>query len=240
MERHVHHLDTLGASAVEKLYEVPYDVPALELILDEGVNDYAARHGPRPTAAEAQRILDELLERVGLDACEYRSEVTGALFHRVPTRLAAESFGFRGDGASYGVRQAQPLDWFRGDEGVSIRSVDGTAAEAIFGPVDAPDGGSGSFEVVIGEGDWLEYSVEVAEPARLAVEIDLHAESMHPSCLPTVAVDGAQLTTTDAGHARWVTSGIVSSGRHALRIIGRCQNTAIRSLVWVITNSPER
>jgi hypothetical protein len=193
--------------------------------------DYAAHRRPRPTAAEAQGILDDLLENVLLDACVYRSEVTRALFHRVPTRLAAESFGFGGEGVSYGVRQAQPLDWFRSDDGVTIRSLSDSDADAIFGPVDAPDGGSGSFEVVIGEGDWLEYSVQSTEPARLVVRIDLGAEGTRRSCLPAVAVDGAGLTMTeDDGRAFWVTPEAVQSGLHALRIVGRCQDTAIRSL----------
>ena len=161
-----------------------------------GIVDYASGRGVRPSAIEAQRVFDDLLERVRLDACESRPEVTRALFRRVPVTLAAESFGFKGEGASYHTGQAQPLDWFRGDDDVTIRSVDGSDADAVFGPADAPDVGHGSFEVVIVEGDWVEYRVEVAATARLVVEIELGAGDMRRPCLPVVEVDGDALTVT--------------------------------------------
>jgi hypothetical protein len=56
------------------------------------VTAYAAGSGERPSMADAQRILAELLVNVAATRCSQRTEVVHALFRRVPLTLAAEAF----------------------------------------------------------------------------------------------------------------------------------------------------
>jgi hypothetical protein len=194
------------------------------------VVDYAAGVGPRPPTTDARGTLDELLERVRFDACEPRPEVVRALFRRVPIRLVAEAFGYRGAGRSYRTRQARPLPWFRADDQVTLRCLEGTDPDPLFGPTDAP-ADSPAFEVVIDEGDWVEYAIESTAPERLSIELDPPAASAGDARLPDIVLDGEVLSRESEGpRPRWTTSGVVAAGRHAVRVEGRRPDTVIRSL----------
>lgn len=193
---------------------------------------YASGQGPRPDVTEAQATLDGLLDRMSLDACEARPDVVGALFHRVPIRLAPEAFGFRGAGASYDTQAARPLDWFRSDDRVTIRRVGDADATSAFAHRDQPGLGIGGFEVVIGTGDWVEYVVEVPMPATLVIEVEVQlGEPDRSHLVPAVLLDGRAIGVmlTD-GHVRGTTARTVPVGRHRVRIRGRSPSTVIRAL----------
>ena len=193
------------------------------------VVEYATGECGRPSAAEAQQILDELLENISLSACERRPGVVQALFHRVPIELAAESFGFRGAGASYRTGQAEPLEWFRSDDRVTIRSSEGSDPDTLFGPIDAPGGTGSAFEVLLEDRDWVEYSIDVATPERLSVEVDVRVVGLGQPCLE-IEIDGRTLVVAQAdGRVLGATAAVISSGHHAVRVIARHGCTAIRS-----------
>ena len=193
------------------------------------VVEYASGRGARPSAAEAQRTLDELLDHIRFGACDARPEVVQALFHRVPTELAAESFGFKGAGVSYQSRRAEPLEWFRSDERVTIRSVEGDDPDMVFGHVDAPSAASSSFEVVLEEDDWVEYSVEVITPEPLTIEVDAQVVGGDGACFLGIEFDGEALAVRDHdGRARGMTRTSIRTGRHTVRIVGQRPQTVVR------------
>lgn len=203
------------------------------------VVDYAAGTGPRPTTPEAQRTFDELLEQVRFGACEPRPEVIGALFRRAPLRLAAEAFGFGGAGRSYQTGGGVPLSWFRADDAVTIRCLGDDEPGSLFGPTDAA-GFKPRFELIIGDGDWVEYSIDVAAPERLTVQAEPPPPSSGRSRLPAVWLDGEPLAPeADGRDVRWISAKSVTPGRHALRIEGRHPDTTLRSL-WVGTEQGRR
>ncbi len=192
---------------------------------------YAAGEGPRPATADAQRMLDELLDRVRLDACEPRPDVTSALFHRAPVRLAAEAFGFRGAGASHRTARARPLDWFRRDDDVTMRRIAAGEGEAAFDHVDQPAAGGAGFEVELESDDWVEYSFEVPAPCRLDIEVEFAPGGPDPGSPLGLAVDGQPVGTTSGDACVCATtSGTVPAGSHVLRVTGLGPAVSIRAL----------
>ena len=192
---------------------------------------YAAGGGPRPATADVQRMLDELLDRVRLDACEPRPEVISALFHRAPVRLAAEAFGFRGAGASYRTARARPLDWFRRDDDVTLRRIVAGEGDAAFDHVDQPAAGGAGFEVELQHGDWVEYSFEVPAPCRLDIEVELAPGVSDGSSQLGLAIGGQPVGTTSGDACvRATTSGSVPVGSHVLRVTGLGPAVGIRAV----------
>jgi endoglucanase len=180
---------------------------------------YASGQGPKPAAASVERWLEELLERMRPDVCEYRTEIISALFHRVPVRLAPEAFGFLGEGVSYRTHQARPLAWFRSDDRVTIRRAGGAAGEAGFDHSDGPGQDGPGFDVEIGAGEWLEYSIEVAMPSRLDLEVDAQLADPGRGEAPFVSVDDDLVSVQIVdGSLQGTTSGGIVPGRHVLRI----------------------
>jgi hypothetical protein len=192
---------------------------------------YASGQGTRPSATEARELLDDLLDRMPLDACEYRTEVINALFHRVPVLLAPEAFGFLGAGASYRTVQAQPLDGFRNDDQVTIIRTDGGQGDIPFDHSDTPGRDASGLEVVLGSGDWLDYSVAVAVPSRVSLEIALEPDDLVHGEPLILLFDGVVVDSVfKDGHVRGTTDEEISAGRHLVRIEGRVANTVISSV----------
>lgn len=194
---------------------------------------YAAGQGARLPSAQAQALLDDLLDRMRPDACEYRVGVVNALFHRLPVRLAAEAFGFHGEGVSYLTHQARPLEWFRSDDRVTIRRTGGDAGEAGFDHSDGPGQDGPGFEVKIGPGDWLAYSIEVAMPSRLDLEVDVQLADPGRGEAPFMSIDDSLVSVQLVdGSLRGTTSGEIMPGRHVLRIAAGGSVLVISS-IWI-------
>ena len=176
-------------------------------------------------------MLDELVDRVRLDSCEPRPDVTSALFHRAPVRLAAEAFGFRGAGASYRTARARPLGWFRRDDSVTLHRIAAGEGDTAFDHVDQPAARVAGFEVELENGDWVEYSVEVPAPCRLDIEVELAPGVPDRSSPLALAVDDQPVGTTPGDACvRATTSGTVPAGSHVLRVTGLGPAVGIRAL----------
>jgi len=141
--------------------------------------------------------------------------VVSALLRRVPLRLPATGFGFRGSGVSYQTASAAPLAGFRGDDVVTIRSI---ADEPDFHHTDgSPRSPGDSLSVSLDEGDWVAYEVNLAAPTRLTVRVGL-AES----AAVAIAVDDEELAVGDNVVVA-TTARVVRAGRHAVRVTSRSQ-----------------
>ncbi len=191
---------------------------------------FAVGAGPRPTPREAGAAFAGLLDAVALDACEARPDVVAAVFHRVPLRLAPETFGFTGEGRSWWTHVALPSPAFRCDDRVTIRRAGGAEGDASFEPSDAPGRPTPRFEVVLDAGDWVEYRIELPGPARLAIEF---AYSVRDAgrLAPGLLLDGSPVAVSvQDGRAYARSTGTTGAGRHWLRIEGRDAGTVIRWL----------
>jgi len=191
---------------------------------------YATGEGPRPSSATAQGVLDELLDRVRLDACEDRPEIVNALFHRVPIRLAPEAFGFRGEGRSHSASRIGTAIAFRPDDNVTIRPVGPAGTASAFDHWDRAERRPPRFQVWLGGGEWVAYAIEVPAEGRLDVELGIRlAHEGDP--VPSVQVGSRPVPVElRAGRLCGSTSEPVAQGRHLLRVQGVGAETVIESI----------
>ncbi|MEK3698484.1 glycoside hydrolase family 5 protein [Paenibacillus sp. FSL R10-2199] len=123
--------------------------------------------GVKPERVEAQAILDEYLHNLSLDHCVYHSDVVHSLFRRLPVRIPAIFYGYKGSGLSFGRapgRQAAAGIGFREEDGMDFRFVEGDRTVPNFqhgrGEVWLPEE---RLCVVLAEGDWAAYEFTVAD-----------------------------------------------------------------------------
>lgn len=195
-----------------------------------GILEYTARKASKPSLDEASRVLQELIEAMPLSRCTYRSEVLSALLRRPPLKIPAVGFGFRGAGNSYQTSSAVPLAGFRSDDLVTIRHASGLKN----GELDwnhkhgAARSAEGDLLVSLGTGDWVSYDIEMTEPASL----DLLVASQAGHTALEISVDDTPLDIEAAGDGtlRATTNGLLSAGRHVVRLTGLAQETLVRSI----------
>jgi endoglucanase len=125
----------------------------------------AAIDGPVPQ--DAARILDDLIDAMRIETCDWRSDVVAAITGVRPRVIPAWGFGFRGPSASYSVADGTPLAGVRADDAAGIRFA--TEGANPPNPFEQSDGRSylpaERLVVDLAPGDWLEFEVEDAEPA---------------------------------------------------------------------------
>ncbi|WP_052429621.1 cellulase family glycosylhydrolase [Paenibacillus borealis] len=117
--------------------------------------------GAKPERVEAQAILDEYLRNLSLDNCVYHADVVRSLFRRLPVRIPAIFYGYKGSGVSFGRapgRLAPAGAGFREEDGMDFRFVEGDRTAPNFqhgrGQSWLPEE---RLCVVLAEGDWAAY-----------------------------------------------------------------------------------
>lgn len=200
--------------------------------------DYAAGKGPRPDADAAWQTLSALLDAMPLAACTYRPEVVGALLRRVPIRIPAVGFTFRGAGLSFHTTDAVPLRGFRSDDQVTIRHAGGSEPDELNFSHTAgqPRTVEEELTVSLGVGDWVAYEVELTSPAKLRLAVTLKGArtSGVGNQILEVSIDDSVMEHAaydpDEPTVRGVTGSVVSAGRHIVRIAGLALETVIGAI----------
>ena len=196
------------------------------------VQAYAERRGPRPAAAVTERALDELLDGIRLENTDDRSEVTNAVFRRVPLRVPASGFGFGGPGVAYHTVAARPMAGFRSDDSVTIRQASGSTTAPGFNHDDGgPRAELERLEVVLDRGDWVAYEIEVTDPVVLQVRVEFDGRPFQLEDAPTISLglDPLSRTLVD-GCLAAITDEKVTPGRRDVRVMARTTGTVIRSV----------
>jgi endoglucanase len=161
----------------------------------------------------AWAVLLELLDRLDIDACDYRLDVVNALFRRPPVRLPATAFTFDGAGRSYDAASSTGHPGFRHHDGPRIVSRAG-AGEPDFSHTDGtPRGAEEELVVVLEPGDWVEYECSIDTSS----ELDLTVDTVDPQSGVSVAVDGGLGLAATAG--RPVEMGALAAGVHRIRVV---------------------
>ncbi|MDR1078727.1 MAG: glycoside hydrolase family 5 protein [Propionibacteriaceae bacterium] len=139
--------------------------------------------GPRPSRRLAQRSLAELAENVSFANCEYRPAVLNAILRRLPVRLEAEYFGFKGAGRSYQVRsEAAHFPGFRVSDDVAVvyrrTGLPGPGVEEadFHHNHGLPRPPEEELAIILGAGEWTRY--EVTAPRAGLTRCLLLAEGM--------------------------------------------------------------
>ncbi|MEK8130573.1 cellulase family glycosylhydrolase [Paenibacillus filicis] len=192
--------------------------------------------GARPSAEEAERILQEYLDHLPLDRCDYYPEVVNALLRRAPVRLPAIFYGYQGEGLGYHV--GEPVTHqlgFRQDDGTDIRFVHSERTLPNF----QHGGGEAWTEdeklcVHLKAGDWLAYEINL--PASTDVlEVALKVQPEAAGTALDLFLDDRELVVLYLYGEDWRLSGsrlagTVAAGRHTLKV--RVQ-TGQAALEWI-------
>lgn len=110
--------------------------------------------------AAAGAVLDQLIEAMRLENCDWRPEIVAALTGESPASIPAWGFGFRGPGASYRAG-GRPLDGLRADDTVTLR-FDVPADDPgnpFRHPGDRARTDGDGIVVDLEPGEWLEYEL---------------------------------------------------------------------------------
>lgn len=139
--------------------------------------------GAKPEPEEAVRILGDYLDGLPLAAVDYRPEVVNALLRRLPVRIPAIHYGYKGEGESFGLGGAERIDWesgYRRGDGLAIRKLDGAPH--------LPPSEPGWHPWNVGDG--------------LCVELPAGAWTAYEFLAPDAAADAARAGSAAAGAAR--------------------------------------
>lgn len=199
----------------------------------EAILAYAAG-GSRPSSSSIHSALSELLDGIRLENCEYRRGVLNAVMRRAPLRLPAIGFGFRGAGVSYHTSDSRPLADLRSDDAVTLRpKVAGASAFGNFHHSDGqPRAEDEQVVVVLDEGDWVAYEVEVRAPTRLRIRaaVSRNGDPATAAGWPELTLDNVTLDATLRDGALDALSPRIDLGIHTLRVSGRHPGTM---LMWL-------
>ncbi|MCL4516320.1 MAG: cellulase family glycosylhydrolase [Firmicutes bacterium] len=164
--------------------------------------------GVRPGEETAERVLWEYLDNLSFERCVYRPEVVNSLFRRPPVRIPAVFYGYRGEGASFGITN-------RTDRQIGFRIHDGTDIRFIEGARTTPNFHHGRGEawrtderlcIQLAVEDWLayEFTVEPFSEASLFT-VDLCMCAPNERGRIAVSVDGTTNGFAEANGKSWET-----------------------------------
>lgn len=216
----------------------PYDIdinPGYQAILD-----YWQGNGPQPTATEAFNAMMQLADNLLVDNSQFRKDVPDALirqvqtdetipYHGTPTAipgvvhmadfdLGKNNFAYYDtDVADYHLNTGEFQAW---NSGWSYRN-DGVDIEKNTDNVN-----SNGFHVgFVNEGEWLKYTVQVAETAAYKANVRLATQETGGEFY--LSIDDQEITTTQVvsstgGWTQFTTIEIpdiiLTEGQHALKI----------------------
>ncbi|OJU12073.1 MAG: hypothetical protein BGN88_02520 [Clostridiales bacterium 43-6] len=133
------------------------------------------------SADEAESILNELLENIKFENCEYNQEVLNALFRRAPFRIQAEYYQLHGVGQSYYFRDKVATNVnFRREEGLNVKFICGKDDELPQFDSDPSNHMPENERLYISlqAGDWVKYEVNATEDQFIDLSAHIAAETM--------------------------------------------------------------
>lgn len=129
--------------------------------------------GEKPAPAEAEKILNDLLENVKLENCVYFPDVVNAVFRRVPARIQAENFGHLGEGLSYSLLETtQPAAAYRVNEPVPIIELTAETSGRRR---------SAEYAVRLQADEWLAFEINSSIDQVMKAIVKVRAESEKPA-----------------------------------------------------------
>ncbi|MBJ6359763.1 cellulase family glycosylhydrolase [Paenibacillus sp. GCM10012307] len=180
--------------------------------------------GARPTQEEAERILQDYLDHLPLEHCDYHPEVVNALLRKVPLRIPAIFYGYQGEGSGYHVGEsvAHQLG-FRQNDGTDIRFVHSERAIPNF----QHGGGEAWSEdeklsVRLKPDDWLAYELNLSASTDV-LNIVLHVKPEASDTVLDVIVNDQHTAHLHLYGQDWVANrsqltGAFAAGRHTLKV----------------------
>ncbi len=133
-----------------------------------------SRGGDKPDAEEAEAILNQFLENIKLENCEYFGDVVTAIFRRVPARIEAENYGHLGEGNSYVIRDTSTLSaHYRINEPVQIVVLEPDSSKSRRRD-------NATYGVALKAGEGLNFSVNTRIDRVMKIIVKVKAVSERP------------------------------------------------------------
>ncbi len=175
-----------------------------------------SRGGEKPAADEAEAILNQFLENIKLENCEYFGDVVTAIFRRVPARIEAENYGHLGEGNSYVLQDvSQNSEHYRVNEPVPIVVI--TPDSSGQSRRDAAEYG-----VVLGAGEGLNYKINTPIDRVMKIIVKVKANTEKPvlfMALDKIPIQLSQNYSTEAWYFNQSSPMTIQAGQHDLKIM---------------------
>ncbi|MGO4542202.1 cellulase family glycosylhydrolase [Paenibacillus sp. 2TAB19] len=185
--------------------------------------------GSKPGAAEAQAILNEYLHNLLIENCTYHADVVSSLFRRLPVRIPAMFYGYKGEGVSYGRASSRRAEGnegiaaFRSKDAVTFRFIDSERTEANFQHGQGQEWQSDEWLCIeLAAGDWATYEITTAGQAA-GLNAELRVQLKDESAELYVMLDQAVIGRISGEASEWRTATVsseaaVEPGLHSLKI----------------------
>lgn len=193
--------------------------------------------GAKPDRVTAREILNEYLDHLPLEKCTYDREVVQSLFRRVPFRIPAIFYGYKGEGISYGriIGRSE-------EEGIRFRIHDRMGSRFLAGGNGAPKfqhrrGAPLEPEqqlcLTLAPEEWTAYEfVTEGEPAPVTLRLRLLQEQ---DSMLKLSLDDVEVGSLSAAGEEWTEvemkgEKLLAAGKH--KLILRAQQAPV-SLEWL-------
>jgi hypothetical protein len=183
--------------------------------------------GEKPNAETALRILQQYLDNLPFEQCDYHGDVVNALLRRLPVTIPAIFYGYKGKGVSFHVHnQTRHGLGFRDNDGTDIRFIHGERITPNF-----QHGGGEQWEdkerlcVYLEAGEWLAYDFYLpCSTDALLVNMKLKCDANELNL--SLSADARDIYTLKVTGGDWV----VSRGRLPISLVPHRYTLKIKAL----------
>lgn len=196
---------------------------------------YAAE-GEKPSQEESDIIFEEYLNNILFENCTYNTEVLSALFRRIPFKIPAEFFGFKGEGISYhSLKEEKESELeFRKSDKIEIEFINKLDKKNIdfWNSKDKELIENQQLSVSLLEGEWVAYEVNNITEGDYKINIHCIGKSdqsqlslkLNDELVNTIALNGQwdEYIITDKIH--------IQEGQHALKL--QCDKNNVK-IHWI-------
>ena len=188
-----------------------------------------SRGGDKPDAADAEKILNQFLENIKLENCDFYPDVVNAVFRRLPAQIQAENFGHLGAEKSYHLnsKRANAL-YYRRNEPVPIIELAQNSTKNWRRS-------NAEYAVELQGDEWLHYEFNSTKDQIL--KLLLKVKALTPNPVLHVELDGKtiEMSSNYKINAFFYNSGTpatITKGRHDLRLVVDSGRVIIDWMQW--------
>jgi endoglucanase len=147
-----------------------------------------SRGEEKPDSTLAARALDQLVNNIKMENCQYFPDVVNAILRRVPGKIEAENYSHGGNGVGFSVQNPQQKSpYYRIDEPVQIRLLTEEKSRR-----------STEQAIILQSGEWTAYQFDAAvgKPWNLVIRVEAQTENVELQINVNGQTASQQLTGT--------------------------------------------
>ncbi|MDF3129337.1 cellulase family glycosylhydrolase [Kiritimatiellaeota bacterium B1221] len=187
-------------------------------------------------AAEAEEILNQYLDNILFENCDYLPETVNAMMRRIPVRIPAEAYEMKGLGNSYYFRENVNTHLnIRRNEGANLKFINGKDAEYPSYKYAGKQhhAAEESLCLTLQQGDWVKYTIHAADEqlADVSARLNSHRDTEIELWLNSEINLGGTIKTDQTWHLQTLAPKVkIPKGKHSLKVIVKKGSV---SLDWI-------